>query len=74
MQEEKRNKIVNVCFINGGSIALLPTVNRFAMWWQSVLHQPKFITKVEYCSFVQHLIVSHHIANLMLAVHASVSL
>ena len=46
----------------------LPTTeNGFAMWWHSVFCLLKFIDKVDYCSFVQHLLVSHHIAKTMLA-------
>jgi hypothetical protein len=37
------------------------------MWWRCVVRRFKFIDKVEYCLFVQHLFVSHHITQLMLA-------
>jgi hypothetical protein len=42
------------------------TLKGFAMWWHSVSRQPKLIDKVEYCSFGQHLFVSHHITKPML--------
>jgi hypothetical protein len=44
------------------------------MWWHSLIRQPKFIDKVQYCSFVQHLFVCNDIAKPMWLLHNSTPL